>query len=89
MIRDCTAAIAVHDPACTAGGTHQALKVADAMGRPVIRMNIAANTVTITRTMRNAETSIVASRSSDAGETAHLRARPGRGVNARDQKCCS
>ena len=52
MIRDSTAVIAVHDPARAAGGTHQALKVADATGRPVIRMNIAANTVTITRTTR-------------------------------------
>lgn len=47
MIRDAGAAIAIHDPAKTFGGTHEALKVAHQLRRPIIRMNIADRTVTI------------------------------------------
>ena len=47
MIRDSSAIVAIHDPARTSGGTHEALRTADTMRRPVIRMNIATRTVTM------------------------------------------
>ena len=47
MIRDSSAIVAIHDPARTTGGTHEALRTADTMRRPVIRMNIATRTVTM------------------------------------------
>ena len=47
MIRDSSAIVAIHDPARTTGGTHEALRTADTMRRPVIRMNIATRTVTV------------------------------------------